>query len=180
MATVDGNPSPPSRSSPTTIGRIAVVVIILGSALLWIYALTRTPGRPPGSLDDPGFATSAEPVCAAAQAELSQLPPAYSASDPAARAATVSAATDRLERMLNQLQATTPPPGTRDGDMVAEWLNDWRVYLDDRRNYADRLLAEGDVRFYVTEKEGRQITAPIDRFAQVNHMPSCATPGDLG
>lgn len=177
---MDTAPTSPSRSSHTTIGRVVVVVIVLGSALLWIYALTRTPGRLPGSLDDPAFASASEPVCAAVQAEINQLPPAYDAPEPAARAAGVSAGTDLLQGMLDDLRAAAPPPGTRDGDMVAEWLDDWQTYLDDRRKHTARLLTDGDVRFYVTEKEGRQITAPIDRFAQVNDMPSCATPGDLG
>ncbi|WP_208027857.1 hypothetical protein [Rhabdothermincola sediminis] len=174
------SPGSPSTPLGTLMGRAIVVVIVLGSALLWIYALTRSPGKPPGSLDDPSFGAAAEPICASAQARLVDLPPAFEAPEPAARAATISSATEALQAMVDGLRSIAPSRGTRDGDMVAEWLDDWQTYLGDRRAHAARLAEEGDVRFYVTEKEGRQITAPIDRFAQVNHMPSCATPGDLG
>ncbi|WP_334145110.1 hypothetical protein [Rhabdothermincola sp.] len=174
------SPGSPSASRWTLIGRVIVIVIILGSALLWIYALTRSPSQPPGSLDDPSFGAAAEPICASAQARLADLPPAFQAPEPAARAAAISSGTEVLQAMVDDLRSIAPSRGTRDGDMVAEWLDDWQTYLGDRRAHAARLAEEGDVRFYVTEKEGRQITAPIDRFAQINHMPSCATPGDLG
>lgn len=173
-------PDSPSSSVWTLMGRVIVVVIILGSALLWIYALTRSPGQPPGSLDDPSFGAAAEPICASAQARLAELPPAFDAPDPAIRAAVISSGTEILQTMVDDLRSIAPSRGTRDGDMVAEWLDDWQTYLGDRRAHAARLAEEGDIRFYVTEKDGRQITAPIDRFAQINHMPSCATPGDLG
>ena len=63
--------------------------------------------------------------------------------------------------------------------IVSLWLDDWDVYLGDRSRHADLLRAGEDTAFVVTEKDGNQITEPIDVFADVNDMLSCATPLDV-
>ena len=63
--------------------------------------------------------------------------------------------------------------------MLTEWLGDWQIYLDNRQDYVDRLREDGDARIFVAEKDGRQITVAVDRFAEINDMPSCRTPKDV-
>jgi hypothetical protein len=50
--------------------------------------------------------------------------------------------------------------------------------LDDRQAFADRLRVDEEAELLVTARVGRQITLTLDRFAEINDMPSCATPLD--
>ena len=159
-------------------GAAALMAAMAG---LWAYAFL-APQDVPGRMDDTAFPTAAEPVCAAAAGELAALPRSLDATDPVERAAQVDASTDRLEAMVDEL-ATLVPTTEPEQQMVTEWLDDWRRYLANRRDYADRLAAgDIDARFYVdqSERDGRQITNALDRFADINKMSSCASPSDVG
>ena len=63
--------------------------------------------------------------------------------------------------------------------MTAAWLADWRTYVGDRAAYATRLRTDPSTRFYVSIKDKRQISEPIDFFASANLMIACATPSDI-
>jgi hypothetical protein len=169
--------TPPSGRTFTPY-RVVVVVILLGVAGLWIYALTRQPQPPPDRLDDAAFAIEAETICASTAAARDALPQAYQTDDPLERADVVDEANAQLSAMLTALRAEVPA-AERDRGMLDEWLGDWDTYLDNRVDYAERLRGEGDARIYVAEKDGRQITVAIDRFAEVNDMLSCRTPKDI-
>jgi hypothetical protein len=168
-----------TSKSAVTVSRVAAVAVVLGIALLWIYAFTRQPQTPPDLLDEAETAQQAEQICAGAIAAIDELPLAFETRTPDARAAVIGRANDELRAMLTALR-TLPVEGERDARMVDEWLDDWETFLADRDEYAQRLPGDPGARFYVTEKEGRQVTVPIDRFATVNRMPSCATPEDVG
>jgi hypothetical protein len=70
-------------------------------------------------------------------------------------------------------------PDGEDGEVVAEWIADWRTYLQDRRTYAEALREDPDARLFVTAKDHEQVTEYIDGFAADNDMPACATPIDV-
>jgi len=171
-------PAAPTARTVTP-GRVAAVVVCLGLALLWIYVLTQRPERVAGTLTDPAFAQAAQPICLATVQRLAELPQAFEVPDGAARADVVEASDVELAAMLDRLEAVAPTEG-EDAAMVREWLDDWRTHLGDRADYARRVRVDGSARFYVTAKDRDQITDPIDHFAEVNRMPACATPGDLG
>lgn len=190
MAPVTTPPSPadgdPDASSgkPTArelASRILVVTIILGIIVMWIYVLTARPDVP-GHIEDPAFAPAAESLCAAARTRIDALPKAQETPDPAQRAAVVDQGTDILEDLVGQLEGLVPSADP-DHTQASRWIADWRVYLQNRRDYADRLPQDPDLRFYVTQRpeDGVQITAAMDRFAQppVNAMASCTTPDDV-
>jgi hypothetical protein len=83
--------------------------------------------------------------------------------------------------MLDDLDGmVTLVPAGHERDNATEWLADWRTFLADREDFADRLHTDPDARMLVSEKagEGRHITEWIDEFAQANHMSSCASPMD--
>lgn len=132
----------------------------------------------PGQLTDAGFAVAAEPRCASAMAELRALPAAWETTDPDARAATIDDSVIILQAMADDLGNI---PAGVDQQRVNEWVTDWRTYINDRADYAERLRSDPDTRFFVTQsdRDQRQITLAIDRLAETNGMPSCATPGDL-
>jgi len=159
----------------------AIVGVTMVAMWAWVFAYHLGGSwrdSQPGQLDDTVFATTAEPRCAAAMAELAALPQAWETPTPTERADAVDMSVVVLERMVGDL--ATMPAGS-DETAVGEWLADWQNYIDDRADYAARLRDDPEARFYVTQsdRDNRQITLAIDRLAETNAMPSCATPGDL-
>jgi hypothetical protein len=163
--------------------RILALVVALAVAVLWIYALWGPTEKTfPGTLSDPTFAEQAQPVCTAAAARLADLAPAYQSREASARADVIAEANGELGIMLDQLDQIAPAADSgEDGRMIQEWLGDWRTYLADRERYVVALEADPNARFYVSEKDRRQVTEPIDFFAgRANEaMDNCVTPGDL-
>ena len=173
----DAEPLSPGRLT----ARILAVLVAVAIGALWIYALWGpTKREPPGLLSDPTFAIQAQQVCTETATVISALPPAYESPDAGARAEVVALTNAELVTMLGRLVAIAPPASAgNDGRMIQEWLGDWSTYLNDRQRYVEALASDPGARFYVTEKESRQITEPIDFFATHNEMRNCVTPGDL-
>lgn len=177
----DSGEDPQPMSVGRRLGRILAVVVAVGVAGLWAYALWGPVQRvPQGRLDADTFPTAAEPVCAETMTAIDGLPAAYATREAVARADVVAEANVLLGEMLVRLDALEPLASTpEDARMVSEWLSDWRVFLGDRQRYVAALSVDPGARMLVTEKERRQISEPIDYFSGVNDMPNCATPGDL-
>jgi hypothetical protein len=163
-----------------TPSRLLIGAAVLAMAAMWGYVLYLAlgPGRadPPDRLADPTFAAAAEARCAQTRAAIDALPPAFATPEPADRVAVLTEANEELERMLDDLEALAPSGD--DGRIVGLWLEDYRIFLDDRRDYADRLRADPEARLLVSPKDERQITRAIDGFAEDNRMESCETPLD--
>jgi hypothetical protein len=164
-----------------TPGRTAIAVVVVGLVAMWAYVvyLAVGPGRadPLDRLDDPAFAAAAETRCAAALDAIDALPSAAEVATAAERADVLDRANAELDAMLDHLERIAP--AGEDGQMVQRWLVDWRTYLEDREEYADRLRVDPGAQLLVTAKAGRHITRPIDGFAADNRMSSCATPPDV-
>jgi hypothetical protein len=175
----DDDPQP--LSVGRRLGRLLAIIVAVGLAALWVYALWGPVQRTAqGELDADTFPAAAEPICAAAMLRIDDLPKAFESTENEARARAIEAANADLAQMLDQLDAIAPSATDGDdGRMVDEWLADWRTYLGDRANYAERLATDPDARMLVTEKDSRQISEPIDYFARVNDMPNCGTAGDV-
>jgi hypothetical protein len=174
--------APGWRWTPTRIVLVAVVIALVS---MWIYVLYLAfgPGRQPpiDRLDDPAFAKAAEERCAAAVADVGELPLANQSPDATARADVLDQANATFAAMLDDLDGMTGlAPAGDQRRRAEEWLADWRTYLGDRQDYADALRRDPDARLLVSEKPGQaaQVTEWIDEFAKANHMPSCASPLD--
>jgi hypothetical protein len=161
-----------------TIPRVLAVAVALGIAILWIWAFAVGNQTPPGRLDDRGFTERAEEVCREAGDEVAALPQAYETTSAAERADVVERSNAVYSTMVAELR-TMAPTGGDDVGMVTGWLGDWERYIADRADYAARLRTDESARFYVTDKDGDQVTEPVDTLANVNGMGSCATPSDL-
>lgn len=160
----------------SVLALLAVLVIVF----LWGWALFFPPStKAPGTLEDRTFPDAAEQVCSNAAAELAQLPKAFQTTSPTDRAAVITKTDVILSEMLNRLDALPRPADSGDALNIDEWLADWRTYVGDRENYAKALNADPQARFYVTEKERRQVSEPIDFFATFNKMYNCVTPDDI-
>jgi hypothetical protein len=168
-------PDPPRRVTPYRVTAVLILLFVFG---IWTYALTRPAKPPPDKLDDASFAVRAQEVCAGTVTALEALPQAFQTSTADERASVVSQSDDELATMLATLRSFVPT-AERDQRMLNEWLGDWETYLGNRHAYVNRLREDGDARIFVAEKDGRQITVAIDRFAEVNDMPSCQTPKDV-
>lgn len=172
--------TPAPRASRWRVGRALAAVAVVGMLAMWGYVLYLAfgPGRadPPDRLDDPTFARAAEARCSQALDRVAELPLAVETETPEERADVLDQANRHLAAMLDDL-AELVPPG-EDGELVEEWLADWRIYLRDRQDYADALREDPDARLLVTPKGGDQITDHLDAFAADNHMPACGTPTD--
>jgi hypothetical protein len=164
-----------------TTGRVVVTVLVVAMVAMWGYVLYLAfgPGRqaPPDRLDDPAFALAAQERCAEALDEIAALPRAVDARTADERADVVQDANRRLGDMLDDLEAMVPDG--EDGELVTEWLVDWRTYLADREAYVLALRSDPEAQLLVSAKDRDQITEYLDAFARDNRMISCGTPIDV-
>lgn len=173
-------PTGPRYSTSAKLGAVFVVLLAGFWGWIWIYQLTNQGEQDmPDRLDDLSWTAEATEICLAAHARVTALPSAFASSTADERADVIEAATAEYRRMLDELEAIAPTGDSRDADISAAWLADYRIFLDDRMGYADALREDPTARFLVTEKYGSHITAPIDRFARVNEMEPCMSPGDV-
>lgn len=174
-------PAPPVDPSPRRrAGWIAAGVFTLAMFAMWIWILfIYDPGTLIDELPDQTFPTEAEQICATAIDTISHLPPAEATDDPIERADVIDTANASLSTMLAELAPLAPSEPRSSAEAVDEWLGDWATHLEDRQRYADGLRTDPESRFTETPKGSKQISRAIDSFAQVNHMPSCETPGDV-
>ncbi len=164
-------------------GRVAAATIVVAFVAMWAYILYLAigPGRqaPIDRLDDPSFARAAEARCSAALDEVAALPGAtHGQPTPEDRADVVEQANTTFESMLDDLEAMVP--SGEDGELVHEWLADWRTYLGNRQEFVRRLREGDDARLLISAKDNQQVTEFIDAFAKDNQMPACAEPLDVG
>ena len=168
----------PARWRPS---RVVVTVVVVAMVAMWGYVLYLAfgPGRqpPPDRLDDPAFAVAAQARCDAALDVVATLPAATESATPDDRADVVEAANEIFTAMLDDL-AELAPDG-EDGELVEEWLADWRTYVQDRAEYADAIRADPEAQLLVSAKDREQITEYLDAFAADNRMIACATPIDV-
>ncbi len=167
------------RSPWTLIGRATVVVLALSLTAMWVYAFFGDHGVP-GRLENPTFPALAEPVCEATMGRIDQLPRADQTPTADERADVVDQGSDDLDAMLTELQRLVPP-GQAETEPVNQWLADWRTYVHDRRDYTTELRVDPMTRFAVTQsdRDNRQVTGALDRFAAINGMAACSIPDDL-
>lgn len=168
-----------SDDEPSRIGRVMALVAVAAMAVMWVYIFSGVAREdPPDRLDDDGYASAAEPICAAALEDIEALPSASASSSAADRADVLDEANLVLTEMVDELEAL-PTTTARDAELTEAWIADWRTYLEDRDEYATALRDDPDAELLVTARGNRQITVTIDNFAEeANAMPSCATPLD--
>ena len=163
------------------VGRILTVVAVLAMVGFWAWIFAGGPKRAnPDRLDDRAFVAQTARRCDTLRADLKRLPNAADATSAAARADVLDRANARVTRFVDAVAADAPQS---DGDAksVDGWIADWRRYVADREDFARRLRSNPDARLYVSKsKLGDTVDRTIEVFADVNDMPDCATPGDVG
>ncbi len=187
-------PSPP-RSRLRLLGKWLGGLFVAGSFVFWAWAFSPwARSENPGRLDDRAFVEWADQRCARAHTAINALPTARQAGSRTERADQVDTGTDEVEALVADLRlraaaslpASTEGNGPPDVDLVGAWLEDWDVYISDRRKHSMRLrTADADtpdreLRFLLVDMtEGSTYTERMDGFARLNNMDNCQIPGDV-
>ncbi|MGI8710550.1 MAG: hypothetical protein ACR2LA_06120 [Acidimicrobiales bacterium] len=164
-----------------SLGRVAIVVAVLAIVGFWAWIFAGGPKRTnPDRLSDREFVTRTASRCQGLRDDLAALPNAVDAASAAGRREGLERATTRVARFVDEVAADAPASGG-EARSVDGWVRDWRRYVADRRDYAARLGRDPAARFYVSKSPlGDSVDRTIEVFADVNDMPACATPGDVG
>lgn len=163
-------------------GRVAAVVLIVGTVVFWLWIFSGAPKRAnPDRLDDRAFVERTHERCQELRRELDRLPDARIAEDAAERAAVLDRANVLVAAMVDEIEADSPTTGD-DAERTRGWLADWRTYVGDREAYAAALRQDPDARMTLSENDALSdgVDKTIEVFSDVNDMPDCATPGDVG
>jgi hypothetical protein len=175
----DPEVAPPRRAAWLAAGAVFLVLAAFWGWILVYQLQNRGEQDMPDRLDDLSWTAEADRICAATTESIATLPLAQNAANADERADVIEVATAEVEAMLVQLEEIAPTGTSRDARITRGWIADYRVFLADRLEYADILRDDPSARFMVTEKYGSHITKPIDRFARVNEMEACMSPGDV-
>lgn len=166
------------------IARLIIVVACAGILAMWIYAFGFAPRESINRIGDDAWKARAEAHCQKAEDErfalqdLSQMDP----NDPAAlkkKADIVEIATDSLERAINKIAADTPSDD-KGKALVPQWIADYRIYIQNRRDFIETLRTATRRPFLAeTEVDGIPISEKIGKFARENDMKNCQPPFDV-
>jgi hypothetical protein len=179
--TLAGVPSP--TGGRRLVRRLAVLIGIAAFVAFWTWALFFASKEAVNRVGDRQWAADAEAICAAADEERLALADYRLLNEGGAelireRAEIIDRATDILERMIDDVALLTPTD-EKGQAIVPMWIDEYRTYIGDRRNYAEQLRLTGEnLSFYETMAEV-PISERLETFTGDNEMTSCAPPRDL-
>ena len=182
METPPSSPTP-ARESGSILTRTLALIGFGVFATFWIWALFFASKEGVNRIEDRAWVESAQSICETAADERTALANYTRLDEGGAelilqRAEIVDEATDTLERMLNSLEAL-PLTGEKGQAIIPLWIDEYRTYLGDRRNYAAQLRESGEnLPFYETANQ-IPISERLATFAADNEMPACKPPLDL-
>lgn len=178
--TMPGSPARRSR-----IGFAAACVFVLAATVMWVYAFFFASRRSPDKMPDRAWAKAAQAICIDTKGRIDALPVAgsFAKVEPRTegirqRALVLDQANAILTEQLARLRALTPAD-TETADLADRWLDDWDVYVADRRTHADELRTGVDSPFTERTYKESPMSNRMNAFARVNEMPRCQTPQDL-
>jgi hypothetical protein len=180
------DPYDPDGEPRTLSGKILIVllgIVVMGLFAMWFYVFSGLARHAHvDTLDSDVFPIAAEAKCVTAAADFGELTELRRIETPAGRADEIDKGVAIYQVLVDDLRDIAPATGTRDGDLIAQWFDDWDIHLADRTAYGE-LLRGPDARTTTpfTEKEvaGRRVSDRLNRFAEVNFMETCRRPDDL-
>ena len=168
------------RSRGRVVSRVAVGLALVALVAFWTYALFFASKEAVNKIGDREWAARAETICQQANEAREELTDLRRV-DPddvemlRERADIVDRATDIVEQMVDDVVAVEPTD-EKGRAIVPDWAADYRIYLQNRRDFADELRGGENVPFREAEREGVPISERIEAFAGDNEMRSCAPP----
>jgi hypothetical protein len=179
VGVITATPPRPAPPRGHRLGRILAIGIAVVVAVMWIVVFVwAAVHKPVDKLHDQAFARRAQAICSVTARQLAALPQPSATQSNVDRATVVDQSDVDLRDMLDQLAAAAPKTGS-DAVVLREWLADYHTYVGNREDYARRLRTDDQAKFYVAEKNGSQITIPMDTLATANGMTACVAPEDL-
>ena len=164
-----------------TWGRGLAIGSVVLMVIFWVWIFSGAPKRTNRDyLQDRTYAASLEDRCQALRDDLDELPNAADLDSQAARADVLDDANVLVADFIDDLEAGAP----REGDAaitIEGWIADWKIYLGDREDYAERLRTEDNAQLLLSRSAlGDSVDKTIQVFSQVNDIKACDTPGDVG
>lgn len=151
---------------------------------MWVYAFGFASRESINRIGDEAWMARSEARCQIAENErfamenLDRLDPT-NREDLNKKADIVVIATDSLEAAINDIAADVPNDAKGQA-IVPEWIREYRIYIEDRRDFIEALrTAERRPYFAETEIEGVPVSERIGKFARENDMKTCQPPLDL-
>jgi hypothetical protein len=150
---------------------------------MWIYAFGFASKESVNKIEDQTWTARAEEICNQAEAKRLALVDFRQISDVGTnalfdRAALIDKATDTLDDALDEI-SKVGPTDAKGKAIVPLWIADYRILIQDRRDYANHLRTGVNVSFSESMVEGLPISEKISTFAADNRMSSCKVPMDL-
>jgi hypothetical protein len=164
--------------------RIVLTVTCAGIFAMWVYAFGFASRESFNRIGDDAWKARSEARCLIAENERFALQDLgkMKADDTEAlkkKAAIVEKATDSLEAAINDI-AKDIPNDAKGQELVPQWISDYRIYIQNRRQFSDKLrTATTRPYFSETEVEGVPISERLGKFARENDMRTCQPPLDL-
>lgn len=150
---------------------------------MWLYGLFFASKESINKFADREWAAKAQARCLIAQQDRKNLADYRVVDDlgPDAlknRAQIIDLATDTIENFVEEFRADMPQDA-KGIAIVGLWLDDYEIYIADRRSFASGLRAGSNDQFAETPIQGLPISEKIATFAAENEMKSCKPPIDL-
>ena len=150
---------------------------------MWIYGLFFASKESINKFNDRQWAQNAQTRCLiAAQQRLDladyRLVDNLGADALTQRAMIVDKATDTIASFVNEFRLALPTDA-KGIELVGRWLDDYEIYISDRRSFADDLRIGIDLQFSETPLKGLPLSEKIATFADDNQMSHCKPPRDL-
>lgn len=163
--------------------RIVLTIVILAISLMWIYGLFFASKEAVNQISDEQWRLQSNDLCLAAERQREALIDLRLVGDsgPNAlfeRATIVDKATDTLENMINAI-AALPIADAKGSAIVPLWLADYRIYIADRRSYAEFLRQGVNEPFAESRIDELPLSEKLSTFATDNRLKSCKPPLDL-
>jgi hypothetical protein len=171
------------RSRGRVLSRLAVGLALVVFVVFWTWALFFASKEAVNKIGDRAWAERARTICDTANEAREELAD-FRRVDPdddemlRERADIVDRATDIVEQMVDDVVAVEPTD-EKGRAIVPDWEADYRIYLQNRRDFADELRAGENVPFREAETGGIPISERISTFAGDNEMASCSPPRDV-
>ncbi|MEY4632936.1 MAG: hypothetical protein RLZ18_308 [Actinomycetota bacterium] len=167
-----------------TFARIVLTVVCALIAAMWVYAFGFAPRESINKIADEAWTARSEATCKVAEdarfklQDLTEMNP-NDASALQRKAVIIDKATDALEIAIDTIERDIPADA-KGKAIVPDWIADYRIYIENRRAFAEKLRTATRRPFFSeTEVDGVPISERIGKFARENEMKACQPPLDL-
>lgn len=163
--------------------RLALLLVSIGIAVFWVWALFFPPKQAVARLDDVAWTARADAICREANLARNELTDTRRIEDVgdgalAERAELIDRATDIVSTMIDDVMSVDPI-GSDDRSLANRWAEYYRILVNDRRDYTTVLRAGDNPPFPETTIDGSPISEFINDFTVANRMKACSSPADL-